>query len=47
VGKVRPIVRSQFDQARREYVVTCAPYGLSDEAFLAWLEEQQAVVKMA
>lgn len=47
LAELRPIIRGLFDQARREYVAAGAPLGLSDEAFLRWLEERLAVAKSA
>jgi hypothetical protein len=40
LAELRPIVRGLFDQARREYLAAGAPLGLSDEAFLIWLDER-------
>jgi hypothetical protein len=47
LAELRPIIRGLFDQALREYLAAGAPYGQSDEAFLEWLEERQAVAKTA
>jgi hypothetical protein len=46
-AELRPFVRTLFDQARREYLAAGAPLGLSDQAFLVWLDERPRVTKSA
>ena len=47
VAELRPFVRALFDEAMQEYDEAGAPYGMSDEVFLACLDERPWVVKSA
>jgi hypothetical protein len=47
VAELRPFVRTLIDEAMQEYREAGATYGMSEDAFLVWLDERRVVAKSA